>query len=218
MKRGSQRFLALETSSARLSLAIGDERRVIGVWAGAQNWRHAESLLAGIDAILKKGRWPLKTLTGIAVSIGPGSFTGIRIGLAAARALGQFLTIPVVGVSSLEILAYGSESLVSAPVIDALRGQVFAGLYARIGSQGWKRLQPDALWTADAWAETNRLWRKKHAGLTLIEAGEASGCYPRAEHLLTLAAPRLCKATPEAYKRILPLYLREASAVERLRA
>src|SRR5437016_4037088 len=99
-----QRLLAIETSSPRLSLAVGTENKVLKDYQGPLQWRHAESLFAAMKKLLAAVRWPVQTLTGVVVSTGPGSFTGIRIGLAAARALGQGLKIPVAGVSSLETL------------------------------------------------------------------------------------------------------------------
>jgi tRNA threonylcarbamoyl adenosine modification protein YeaZ len=80
---------------------------VLAAYTGPHDWRHAESLFEGIEKLLIRAHWPIQSLTGVAVSIGPGSFTGIRIGLAAARVLGQALKIPVVGVSSLKVMAYG---------------------------------------------------------------------------------------------------------------
>ena len=117
----THRYLAIETSSPRLSLALGDGQRVLAAYTGRHDWRHAESLFKGIETLLKRKRWPIQTLSGVAVSVGPGSFTGIRIGLAAARALGQGLGIPVVGVSSLEILAAGAKTKARwlVPQIDA---------------------------------------------------------------------------------------------------
>ena len=102
------RYLAIETSSPRLSLAAADEHRVVATYESALKWRHAESLFDGMQDVLRRARWKVQDLTGVAVCIGPGSFTGIRIGLAAARALGQTLKIPVIGLSSLEIMANGT--------------------------------------------------------------------------------------------------------------
>src|SRR5262245_664005 len=105
MKRLKERYLAIETSSPRLSLAVGNEESVLAAYQGRHDWRHAENIFRTTEKILTRVGWPIKTLTGVAVSVGPGSFTGIRIGLAAARALGQALRIPVTGTSSLEIMA-----------------------------------------------------------------------------------------------------------------
>jgi len=83
------RLLALETSSPRLSLAAGTFEKVLATYEGPMQWRHAESLFEGLEKLLGDLNWPVRSLGGVAVSVGPGSFTGIRIGLAAARTLGQ---------------------------------------------------------------------------------------------------------------------------------
>ncbi len=111
--------------------------RFLASHTGSENWRHAESLFEGIEKLLNRAKWPIQSLSGIAVSVGPGSFTGIRIGLAAARALGQSLHIPVVGVSAFEIMAAGATTKadVLSPQIDALRGQIFTALFERQGRE-----------------------------------------------------------------------------------
>ena len=62
------------------------------------------------------------------------------------------------------------------------------------------------------------LWEKKYGTLAIVESGADVKRYPRADILLKLAQPRLAKAKPDAYKRVLPLYLRDATAIERLKA
>lgn len=229
----SGRLLALETSSPRLSLAAGTFESVSAVYEGPMQWRHAETLFQGLDHLLKKQRWPVRSLSGVAVSVGPGSFTGIRIGLAAARTLGQTLRIPVVGVSALEALAFGqeiSEGLIS-PVIDALRGHVFAALYERSSRGAWRCLHPEIHWPLDRWRKAVRkaakgrfVWMTGDAlrssspaswsGLRVERAAERHW-YPRAGAILELARPRLRQANPDSYRRALPLYLRAAAAQER---
>src|SRR6188472_2623900 len=121
----SQRILAIETSSPRLSLAVGTAAGVIKYFEGPLEWRHADSLFDGMKNLLAQVRWPIQSLTGVLVSTGPGSFTGIRIGIAAARALGQGLRIPVVGISSLPAIAANAlrpGNRVCA-TLDALRGE-----------------------------------------------------------------------------------------------
>src|SRR5437773_2587318 len=139
-----QRLLAIETSSPRLSLALGTDGGVLQEYQGPLQWRHAESLFDGMKTLLARVRWPVQSLTGVVVSTGPGSFTGIRIGLAAARALGQSLKIPVAGVSSLNTLTYEflkADGYV-CPLIDALRGEVFTALFAMDGGDA-KTLQKE---------------------------------------------------------------------------
>jgi tRNA threonylcarbamoyladenosine biosynthesis protein TsaB len=208
-----ERYLAIETSSPRLSLAIGDGTQVLSVYSGPHDWRHAESLFQGIERLLYRLRWPIGSLTGVAVSIGPGSFTGIRIGLAAARALGQALQIPVVGVSSLEIMAAGARTRARwlAPQIDALRGQVFSALYKRDESRRLHRVRPEIMISSIAWPKEV----KKRIGRAPVWISPAQGCYPEAKTLLKLAQGQLAKAGPNSYRSVLPLYIRQAAAQER---
>ena len=220
--------LAIETSSPRLSLALGDETRVVAAYHGAHDWRHAESLFEGIETVLRRARWSIQSLTGAAVSIGPGSFTGIRIGLAAARALGQSLGIPVVGVSALEIMAAGAATSARwlAPEIDALRGQVFSALYERRGPGQVRRIFAETMSDPAAWRTKvrRRIGRESSATQPGGRAPDLKrslwisplkGCYPEAKVLLAVARPRLAGKGPESYKAVLPLYIRQAAAVER---
>jgi len=167
-----QRYLAIETSSPRLSLAIGDERVLIGRYAGPLQWRHAENLFDGLRRLLAEYHWPVRSLTGVAVSIGPGSFTGIRIGMATARALGQALRIPVVGVNALEVLAQAAPASARwiSPVIDALGGHIFTALYERNAGGLLRRLRPEARVLRAQWQETLAQEKKLHDGRHMPQA------------------------------------------------
>lgn len=205
-----QRYLAIETSSPRLSLAVGDDTRCLREYQGPLAWRHAESLFEGLQSLLAKVHWPVKSLTGVAVSIGPGSFTGIRIGLATARTLGQALRIPVVGVSSLETLAQGAArpGKFLCPMLDALRGDVFAALY-RVGPKGdlktlWR---PHRLPRKDL---EDKLRAHPQPVLRICEDK-----HPNAQNLLLLARKHLHRSGPLSYRQVVPLYLRAAAAQER---
>lgn len=208
----AKRYLAIETSSPRLSLAVGDEKRQVAFYQGPHEWRHAESLFEGTQKLLRRARWPVNSLTGIAVCVGPGSFTGIRIGLAFARALGQSLHIPVVGVNALELLAAGArtKSLWRAPQIDALRGQLFVALYKQ-DAAGLKRVLPESMVDAVRWPTT---WRQK-TRREAVWVSKMKSDFPDSRTLLGLARPRFSKAGPSSYKQVLPLYIRRAAAEER---
>lgn len=229
------RLLAIETSSPRLSLAAGDESKVLAEFNGPLAWRHAESLFGGMKDLLKKVRWTPASLTGIAVSVGPGSFTGIRIGLAAARALGQTLEVPVVGVNALETLAAGQSTKDRwiCPLLDALRGGVFAALYEQTPKGLRCRIKP-VLVEAFAWrsqlakavgkekvtlaGDAVALYGNSLAEACAIRKSPAAQWTPTARVLLHQARLPLTRAGKRSFETVVPLYLREAAAVERRKA
>jgi len=99
-------LLALDTSANFVSVALVDETRTFAYLEEEMERGQAESLMPMIEGILKKAQKTMADVQGIAVTVGPGSFTGVRIGLAAARAFGLALNIPVYGVTCFEVWAY----------------------------------------------------------------------------------------------------------------
>ena len=116
-------LLSLDTATNSGGLALNRNGEVVSSWVCKAPLRYSERMLDWIDFILKENRVPLEEIECLAVAIGPGSFTGIRVGLATVKALGQTLGKPVVGVSTLEALAarFGWASRNVAPMIDARR-------------------------------------------------------------------------------------------------
>lgn len=123
-------LLALETSAERGGVALFDGESLVGEADVGADERHAASLLVCLDELLARVSRKLDEVDKIALAIGPGSFTGLRIGLATALGL-AFDTprrlVPVPTLAALSLQAEG-ESLV-APLVDARRGEVYAGLY-----------------------------------------------------------------------------------------
>ena len=107
--------------------------RILGVIHGSDRFSHLLNLTPQIDQILKENGLKAGDLTAVAVSHGPGSFTGIRIGVSTARALAQILNIPCIAVSSLEGLALRAQEetdgLLICPALDARRKQVYGAAY-----------------------------------------------------------------------------------------
>ena len=110
--------LAFDTATDRATSALVRDGEVLG-----ERVSRAVTLLEDIDALLRQGGARPTDLEGLAVGIGPGSFTGVRIGLAVARGLALSLDLPVAGVSTLAALAAGAPG--ALPVIDAKRREVF---------------------------------------------------------------------------------------------
>lgn len=130
-------LLALDTAGARCSAAVFDmgEGRVLASAEPEIGRGHAEALMDTIAGVLDAAGVSYVDLSRIAVTAGPGSFTGIRVGVSAARGLALALGVPVVGVSTLEALAepfWGKGASVLA-VQDARRGEVYAALYDQNG-------------------------------------------------------------------------------------
>lgn len=126
--------LGIETTGAFASAALIDDDRVLGYVKGTDRFSHLQNLMPQIESILRECGVALKDIDVIAVSCGPGSFTGIRIGVSSARALSQVLGTPCVTVSSLEALVMNAvgkagENVLVCPMLDARRSQVYAGGY-----------------------------------------------------------------------------------------
>jgi tRNA threonylcarbamoyladenosine biosynthesis protein TsaB len=111
-------ILAFDTATDVATSALVDDAEVLG-----ERTSRAVTLLEDVDALLRQAGLHTRDLEGLAVGVGPGSFTGVRIGLSTARGLALALGIPVAGVSTLDALAAGAPGAV--PVIDARRREVF---------------------------------------------------------------------------------------------
>ena len=124
-------ILALDTSTLVSSVAIASSEKLIAELILQTKLTHSEVLMPHIEQILAMTKLEKADLTGIAVSIGPGSFTGLRIGLAAAKGMAYALKLPIVGVSTLEALAYHYPipNIYIAPLLDAQKGNVYMALY-----------------------------------------------------------------------------------------
>lgn len=130
-------ILAIDTSNQALGVSIMKENEVIGEIVTNITKNHSVRLMPAIDYVMKEVNLLPEQLDKIVVAKGPGSYTGVRIGLTTAKTLAWSLGIPVVGVSSLEGLAYQgrfSNSLI-CPFFDARRGLVYTGLYEVNGNQ-----------------------------------------------------------------------------------
>ena len=134
--------LGIETSTKIGSVALSRDRTLLAGTdlAGAMN--HSEKLLPAIEKIMSAKKITFAAIDRIAVSSGPGSFTGLRIGITVARTMAQMLHKEVVSIPTLDCLAAmapASESLV-CPLISAIQGQVYYALYRCSAGQGCKKI------------------------------------------------------------------------------
>ena len=127
-------ILGIETATERVSVAIGGHEGVIGLFEVTRGRRHAETLVPAIDFVCRQSDIELEEISVVAVDVGPGLFTGMRVGLAAGKAIAQALRVPMIGISSLDLLAFPCRhsDRVVVPVIDARRGEVFYAMYRQV--------------------------------------------------------------------------------------
>lgn len=190
--------LAIHTSSPDLGLAIsnfaGDSRQQ--VWDLGRDL--SSLMLAKLGEFLQPQTW--QDLAFLAVAIGPGGFTGTRIGVVAARTLAQQLDIPLFGVSSLAAIAHASKiSGTIAVQMPAQRGELHTGIYQRL-QDSLIALQPDTVMTPDAWQST---LEKQNVDL-MIQAESAQGQYTSS--LLDLASLEWQKGQRPHWSATLPFY------------
>lgn len=124
-------ILALDTATAAASVAVATEERVVAELTVNTGRPHSELLMLHIAALLRQARLEKTDLQGVAVSVGPGSFTGLRIGLSTAKGLAYALGVPIAGVSTLAALAYQcpAPGASVSPVLNGQRGVVYNALY-----------------------------------------------------------------------------------------
>ncbi|MDB5447529.1 MAG: hypothetical protein JWQ97_2846 [Phenylobacterium sp.] len=132
--------LGLDTCLTACSVAVRDGERVLAHRSEVMARGHQERLAPMAEQVMTAAGLPFSSLERIGVTVGPGSFTGLRVGLAFAKGLAAALDIPLVGVGVLEALAAEAEGLVFAAV-DAKRGQV----YLQAFEDGRALMAPDAL-------------------------------------------------------------------------
>ncbi|MED5015975.1 tRNA (adenosine(37)-N6)-threonylcarbamoyltransferase complex dimerization subunit type 1 TsaB [Paenibacillus chibensis] len=157
-----KRFLALDTSTACLALAVMENGNVLHTIKAAGERNHSVHLLPLVQKGLAEAGLASSDVDGIAVGIGPGSYTGTRIAVTAAKTLAWAWNIPVAGISSLH--AFGWSGLMNAsdlgagenwiiPLMDARRGQAYTSLFRATGNGMPVRVKEDAIRLMDPWVE-----------------------------------------------------------------
>lgn len=125
------KILGIESAGITASAAIWEDDMLTAEYTVNYKKTHSQTLLPMIDEIVSMTETDLETVDAIAVSAGPGSFTGLRIGSATAKGLGQALGKPLVHVPTLDAMAYqcyGTDRII-CPIMDARRSQVYCGVY-----------------------------------------------------------------------------------------
>jgi tRNA threonylcarbamoyladenosine biosynthesis protein TsaB len=220
-------ILGISTSTKQVGAAIGGHEGVLASSHSARGKRHAENLAPAIDFVRRQARIELDEISVIAVDIGPGLFTGLRVGIAAAKAMAHALRVPMIGISSLDLLAWplrhSSREIVA--VVDARRGEVFYARY-RPTPGGVQRLgdllvaSPDDL-RADLEATDSEYlivgdgglrYADELAGIVRAEIAEQYLAHPNAGSLVQLAHAKAIREDFVQPWQLEPLYLRPPDA------
>jgi tRNA threonylcarbamoyladenosine biosynthesis protein TsaB len=218
------RVLAVETSTLAGGVALLDGERVVGEYLLDVGVTHSERLVAAVDRLLADARWTAADLEGLAVAIGPGSFTGLRIGISTVKGLGVALSIPIAAVPTLDALAWALpfSALPVCPLIDARRGEVYACLYR------WNGLEMQREWEYLAVPPDDLSQRLGEPTVLLGDAATRirspyGRLAPPARRLPSpacvgqLGLERLRRGQTEAAADLVPLYLRPSEAELRRR-
>lgn len=126
------KILALDSSGLVASVAVVEDDNLLGEYTINHKKTHSQTLLPMLDEVSRMIELDLETIDAIAVAAGPGSFTGLRIGSATAKGLGLALKKPLIGIPTVEGLAYNLFDISGfvCPIMDARRNQVYTGIYA----------------------------------------------------------------------------------------
>ena len=140
------RIIHIETATTTCSVAAGENGVLVAVRSVHDGYKHAENLLRLVEEVMQEAGWKNDELSAIAVSAGPGSYTGLRIGVSTSKGLCYALDIPLIAVSTLYSLASGfrrqfsDSDVLLCPMLDARRMEVYTALF----SKNLERLKPDA--------------------------------------------------------------------------
>lgn len=219
-------ILGIETSTPVSSVAIGSEQGLVAGMFLARGRGHTEFLVPAVRTLCEQSGVRLRSLAGVAVGIGPGLFTGMRVGVATAKTLAQALGIPIVGIPSLDLLAYSvrySSRLICA-CVDAKRGEVFSAFYRQVPG-GVQRESEYTAWPPDRLAGeiaagakevlfvgNGALAYRDRLSAERAEFASAASACPRADALIELALPRFAREDFDSLFQLEPLYVRKSDA------
>jgi tRNA threonylcarbamoyladenosine biosynthesis protein TsaB len=136
----SPKLLHIESATEVCSVALSQGDKVLASVCSNKGNSHTEHLFSFIDQVLQEGNCKISELTGVVLSIGPGSYTGLRIGASAAKGICYALQIPLIGISTLQSIVFNAiqkqketQKLLYCPMIDARRMEVFTALFNENG-------------------------------------------------------------------------------------
>lgn len=219
--------LGIETATERVGVAVGNADGVRATFEVTRGRRHAETITPAIELVCREADIGLSELSVVAVDVGPGMFTGLRVGLATGKALSQALDIPMIGLTSLELLAHPlrHHDGVIAAVMDGRKGQVFYSFFRTVHHELHALSEPTAGSIEDFIAVVNDRSQavvcvgdgalRYHESLVdcrLVEVADQFLSYPCASALVQRAQIKVRHEDWVGYQDISALYLRRPDA------
>lgn len=227
------KILGVETSSSVAGCAISEDDRLLCENNIYNKKTHSQIIMPMIDRMLKDSSLALSDIDVFAVNIGPGSFTGLRIGAATVKGFSHALEKPVVSVSSLEVLAFNAvqSNMLICPMIDARCDQCYTALFESDGSKLTPVLKDTAMYVKEICETVNSFEQE------VIFLGDGSFIYRdlirsmvgdraifthcqssefRASSLCGLAYQKVLNHEEQAGEKIVPIYLRKPQAQREL--
>jgi tRNA threonylcarbamoyladenosine biosynthesis protein TsaB len=217
-------ILAIDTSTKRLCLGLINNQYKILEYNLDSGIRHTELLLPTMKKALRRLRVSLDDIDCFAIGLGPGSFTGLRIGLATIKGFVQARRVPVIGLSSLDVLAINAlseNSKIISPVIDAKRNLVYTAWYEVGLNKRLRRRSPYLLISIEELLKKLRAYKSVTFlgdGLRIYQQGlrqrrkdsvflKEDTWYPRAGNLIKLALDSVSRGRFQDIRRMKPIYL-----------
>lgn len=220
-------ILGIESATFAAGCAIGGHEGVLAAAHTTKGRRHAESLVPSIEFICEQAQIDLAEISVIAVDLGPGLFTGLRVGIATAKSLAYALQVPMIGVASLDLLAFPVRytSRLIAATIDARRGELYFAFYRQVPG-GIQRLGDHRLGSPEDLAsellasgedvllvgDGAYRYHEVFDGLTKVEVADRSAAHPSATSLVQLAHARALREQFQPAAALQPIYLRKPDA------
>lgn len=222
-------ILGIETAVEHVGVALGDYRGIRAHSMLASDRRHAEALTPMIEFVMKQAEVAMTDVSAVAVDIGPGLFTGMRVGMAAAQSIAWALELPMVPICSLDAVAMNADwsDNVVAAALDARRGDVYWALYRMrgVGAEPQRLTEPVvstpedlAVHIADRGEEVvcagSGFERHKELfdSLTFAQFLGDAGRFPLATQVVALATHRIAADDTVLPGAIEPMYLRAPDA------
>lgn len=220
-------ILGIDTATAQVSVAIGGHEGVLAATQTVRAKQHAEILTPAISFACRQARIELAEISVVAVDVGPGLFTGLRVGVATAKAMAHALRVPMIGVPSLDLLAFSVRFTpkLTAAVIDARRGEVYHAFYRPVPG-GMQRVSEHRVTSPEDLAsellasgeecvlvgDGALRYREVFDGLHKVEIVEEGLAYPSATSLVMLAHAQALREQWVKPWELTPLYLRKPDA------